>query len=76
MKTTKKNTFFCLLILCCVFNNFSINAQETGMGKRWKEVNLAAQIPEAALSTMPTEELIKAYLNSRFTSYLYLYNDI
>jgi len=76
MKTTKKNTFFCLLILCCVFNSFSINAQETEMGKRWKEVNLAEQIPEATLTTMPTEELIKAYLNSRFTDYIFWYNDI
>jgi len=76
MKTKKKHTLFCLLILSCVFNSFSINAQETELGKRWKEVNLAEQIPEAALSTMPTEELIKAYLNSRYSGYLFLYNDI
>jgi len=56
--------------------SFSINAQETEMGKRWKEVNLAEQIPEAALSNMPTEELIKAYLNSRFPRYLIWHNDI
>ena len=76
MKTKKRKSFLCMIMLFCVISSVSVNAQETKVRKTWKEINLAEQIPEASLSTMPTEELIKAYLNSRFPRYLIWHNDI
>lgn len=76
MKIKKENLFFYLIILFCVINSINVIAQEAQGGIPLDEIKSAEQIPEATLSTMKTEELIQAYLNSRYPGYLLIYNDI
>jgi hypothetical protein len=63
-------------MLFCLISNISVRAQETQTGKTWDEVKLSEQIRESTLSTLPTEELIQVYLNSRYPGYLLAYNNI
>ncbi|MDZ7304875.1 MAG: hypothetical protein ONB44_22330 [candidate division KSB1 bacterium] len=73
---TKKKWFFYLLMGFCLISRVEIRGQDTQGGKAWEEVRLAEQIPEATLSAMSTEELIQAYLNTRYPGYLLAYNNV
>lgn len=42
----------------------------------WEEVKQAEQIPDSILHNMPTEDLLLAYLDSRYPGYLLAYNTV
>ena len=73
---TKKKRFFCLLMGFSLISSVETRGQDTQGGNTWEEVRLAEQIPVATLSAMSTEELIQAYLNTRYPGYLLAYNNV
>lgn len=76
MNLKKKKWFLYLIILFCVVcRGFNVNAQQTQDVKPLDKVKLAEQIPETELGSIPTEQLIHKYLNSRYSRYIFLYPD-
>lgn len=78
MITRIKKCLFYSVILFYVFicSFFDLQAQVTDNEKTLDKVNIAAQIPEENLANMPTEELIQAYLKSRYPWYILIYDGL
>lgn len=73
---TVKSSFYLIFSLEVICNSFNIYAQDKQDGNYLDEIKLAEQIPSANLFSMPTEDLIQEYLNSRYPGYILIYNDI
>lgn len=76
MKTIRGLRIFLLLIV--VIGNNTIYAGPPGQQKgiTWEEVREAEQIPDSILQNMSTEDLLLAYLDSRYPGYLLAYNTV
>ena len=70
-----KNSRSLLLLIPLIWTN-AIWAQQPGPQQdlTWEEVLESEQIPYPILGSMPTEDLLQAYLNSRYPGYLWLHN--
>jgi hypothetical protein len=76
METKKEKLLFYLIVFFWVITIFKVTAQEKIVDNSLDKIKLAEQIPKEVISTMPTEELIQTYLNSRYPGYLLAYNSI
>lgn len=84
MNATRKMLFWCLttafwgINIVSVIANEPLNAQssEERQNITWEEVKRAEQIPDSILSTVPTEELIQAYVDHRFTGLMFAHDNL